>query len=338
MTQAHLDTAFRGIASARHFVRFAVDHGAPAQKVVGGILDVSTLDDPDAVITLEKEIAIVRRMLAVVGDEPGLGLRVGMRYHLTTYGIWGFALLSQPTLNEALRVARHYRDFGFAFTKVLLERQAEWTDLRFDDGGVPVDVARFLVERDIGIWLTIAHDLLGEALPVRAVRLRQPAPPTDTDFTARFGAPVTFDAPDNVVSFEESVLHTTLPQADSHTAARCEQEMSTLRERRRAFPGIAMTVRAVMVTDLTTYSRMAAVAANLGMTTRTLHRRLTLDGSSFRDVLELVRRDMANELLTSAGLTVEQTARQLGYADTSSFVHAYRRWTGTTPGQLRQVT
>jgi AraC-like DNA-binding protein len=46
---------------------------------------------------------------------------------------------------------------------------------------------------------------------------------------------------------------------------------------------------------------------------------------------------MANELLTSAGLTVEQTARQLGYADTSSFVHAYRRWTGTTPGQLRQL-
>jgi AraC-like DNA-binding protein len=80
---------------------------------------------------------------------------------------------------------------------------------------------------------------------------------------------------------------------------------------------------------------MARVAAELAIDERTLRRHLSAEGTSFRALADEVREALAHELLTTAGLTVEETAQRLGFHDAAGFSRAFRRWTGTTPGSLR---
>lgn len=72
---------------------------------------------------------------------------------------------------------------------------------------------------------------------------------------------------------------------------------------------------------------MPTVAADLFLSTRTLRRRLELEGTSFRELVDEVR-----QALLAGGLSVSQIAHRLGYGSGSAFVHAYERWRGVTPG------
>ncbi|HNA51256.1 MAG TPA: helix-turn-helix transcriptional regulator, partial [Mycobacterium sp.] len=80
---------------------------------------------------------------------------------------------------------------------------------------------------------------------------------------------------------------------------------------------------------------MAEVAGELCVTERTLHRRLTKEGTSFRALLDEVRATLAAELLDS-GFTVEETAGRLGYSETAAFSRAYSRWNGHPPSRRKQ--
>ena len=79
---------------------------------------------------------------------------------------------------------------------------------------------------------------------------------------------------------------------------------------------------------------MAEVAKDLCVTERTLHRKLTSEGTSFRALLDEVRTTLAAELLGS-GFTVEETARRLGYSETAAFSRAYTRWNGHPPSRRK---
>ena len=78
------------------------------------------------------------------------------------------------------------------------------------------------------------------------------------------------------------------------------------------------------------------VAAALHMSVRTLRRHLDEEGTSYRAVVEQTREHLAEELLGTAGLSVEEVARRIGYSEASSVVHAFRRWKGLTPGRWAQ--
>ena len=61
---------------------------------------------------------MIANLLRALGDPPGLGLEAGIRYHLTTYGIWGFAMISSPTWRSAIDIGLRYLDLTFAFTRI----------------------------------------------------------------------------------------------------------------------------------------------------------------------------------------------------------------------------
>jgi AraC-like DNA-binding protein len=82
---------------------------------------------------------------------------------------------------------------------------------------------------------------------------------------------------------------------------------------------------------------LAEVASMLHLSPRTLRRRLAEEGTSYRTLLDEVRGQLAEELLLNEQLTVEEVAQRLGYAETSSFTHAFRRWTGQGPRALRDA-
>jgi AraC-like DNA-binding protein len=319
----------RGVAGACLLVRVATEHGLSRRQVLAGSgVTPAQLADPTAEVQAAQELRIVRNLAA---QRPDAGLAVGRQYHATTFGLLGFALISSPTLRDAVNVALRYLDLSFIFgipRPSLVDGQVR---LELDDSTLPADVARFLVERDLAGIHTVFDELLPQGIPVTGVDFRFPEPSDVDAYVDVFGVLPRFDRPANVAFYDASYLDRRLPQANPQTVALCEAQCRALVSRRRARAGIAGEVRDVLARVGRIDAGMPAVARELNMSTRTLRRKLDEAGTSFRVLLDEVRATLAEELLTSGALSIEDIATRLGYAEASSFIHAFKRWKGVTP-------
>lgn len=317
-----------------------------AQTLAGTGLRAADLTDPDAVVLPEQELRVIRNLLAG-GDDPGeLGIEIGLRYSLTSTGILGYALLSSPTVREAISVLHRYLALLDAFFDITFTDTAAGILVDVADGDVPPDIRPFLLTRDLIAGFRIASLLLAPEAPGAAatlnhpirIQLRDPAVP---DYLARaqqllapFGLSVTleFDSPRNAFTIPRELLDQPTPAPDPTTAALCLAQCEHLLDQRIRHTGTAAQVRHLLLRTPAAMPQLPQIAATLNISTRTLHRRLTADHTTFRTLRDHIRETLATQLL-SEGLTVESVARHLGYSDTAAFSHAYHRWTGHPPSR-----
>ncbi|MEU8897985.1 AraC family transcriptional regulator [Nocardia sp. NPDC048505] len=331
----------RGIASVALMVGYAGERGVPVARLLGGTgLHEQTLHDPDAQIDAHLELAVVRNLVRELGDRPALGVEVGRRYRITTFGIFGFACVSSPTLGEAITFALRFLELSFTFCLPV----AEWSAGEFvafvHDEAVPADVRQFLIERDVTAMQQVMSDLLGEQLPLTRAEFRFPEPEYADRIQEVTGVPPRFGRPHNLFALDPAVLEQPLPQANEHTWAMCLTQCRELVDRRRARTGIAAQVRELLVPGgadgFCAPPGIDTVASDLNMSTRTLRRHLDAAGTSYRALLDEVRRALAEEMLTATPLSVSDVAIRLGYAESSTFIYAFKRWTGSTPAVFRR--
>jgi AraC-like DNA-binding protein len=302
--------------------------------LAGSGLDETLLARDAARVRGTQELAVAHNLVRATGDPPGLGADVGGRLRLRMYGVWGFALLASPTLRDAADVGLRYVELTYATAGIRLQETDGEARLVVDDTAVPAPLRRFVVERELAIIHTILNTIVGEPVTSIRVELRCPRPDGAERCGAVVGAPVTFGAARNAIVAPATLLDRRLPQADPHTLRLCERECRTLRAR-RADGRVSARVRELLMHRQCGIPGMAVAAADLHVSTRTLYRRLALEGTSYRRLVDEVRHLLAVEMLTTAGLTVEQVAVRLGYADSAAFIRAFRRWTGSTPGAYR---
>ncbi len=329
----------RSVRSAELLFDFAVERGAdPAELLVDTGLTPSVLREPAAEIHADQELALVRNLVGILGDDAALGIDAGSRYHITSYGIWGFALVSSPTLGAAIDLGLRYMDLTFAFVRARLVVAGESADLVLDDTQIPPDVRRFLVERDAAAIVLFGRELFSASLPLRgaAFTLASPGPATTDCYRDAFGDNLDFDAGDNVLSLEPGWLKERLPQANAATAALLEEQCRDLLDARRVRSGIAEQVRSRLLSMLPCPPRLSQVAEDLHMSERTLRRRLEAEDTSFRNLVDEVREALASELLCADAIGIDEIAFRLGYSEPASFIHAFARWTGTTPTAFRR--
>ncbi|MDF9715534.1 helix-turn-helix domain-containing protein [Nocardioides sp. ChNu-153] len=323
----------RSVAGVAVLLDWARSRGLDAAELLRGtglaVADVHVGPAGEREVTADQELTVVRALLrhlragapggaggtAGTGEDARLGAEVGGAYHLSSFGIFGFALLASPTLADAVTMATRYLDlsFTFALPRAELVPAAGTADAAVrvvvDGTTLPADVRAFLVARDA---VAIATALV-ELLPDMPVRAEHSAERAEITFAARH-------------------LGRSLPQGNPQTVAVCEGLCADLVSRRRARTGVAQEVRVLVAQELSHGAPAAAVAARLGLSERTLRRRLAGEGTSYSELLDEVRSTLAVELLATT-LSLDDVALRLGYAEASSFIHAHRRWTGRTPRQ-----
>lgn len=332
---AKMNGSVRGTGSVALPCGLAAEFGmASATALAGTGIDESALSDPAAEITAAQEAHLIATLTAALPETAGLA--AGVRYRLATYGIWGFALLSSRTIRESHEVAMRFLDLSYALTRVSAQVGGGELTLFFDDLELPEPVRRFVLLRDTSAAVQIWRETLGRDVVPRRVALRVPEPEEAGPYESVFGLRPEFAAPRSLVSFDERLLDQPLPQAAPLTAAACEAQCRELLERRQARKGMSGRVGDLLLREPQHMPGQEEVAAALHISVRTLRRHLDEEGTSFRAVVEQTRALLAEELLATAGLSVEQVAQRLGYSEASSFVHAFRRWRGVTPGRWAQ--
>ena len=112
---------------------------------------------------------------------------------------------------------------------------------------------------------------------------------------------------------------------------RCQDELTRLAKSQK----LSAQVRSIMLERQNNLPSLAVIARMLNLTPRTLHRRLIDEGSSYRDIIEYVRHQLAMDYLLDQQITIKEIAFMLGYSDLASFRRAFKRWTGKTPSEYR---
>jgi AraC-like DNA-binding protein len=320
----------RSAGSVLLMTRFAEDRGARVADILRGTgLDRAHLSDPALQVDARQELAVVRNVARELGDTAETALELGRRYRVTTFGIFGFACISSPTLRDAMAFASRYLDLSFTFCipQVSVDDKISMT-LR--DERVPEDAARFLALRDFAAIYTVMRDVL-PTVSLRTLDFRHEKPGEVNTYLDVFGVRPGFSAAANLATLDLIHLDTPLPQANEHSVAICQAQCHELVARRRERPGLLHQVRERLIRVGGADTGMDEVARGLAMSPRTLRRRLTEAGTSYRALVDEVRTSLAEELLATGGLSVEDVANRLGYAESSSFICAFKRWKGITP-------
>ncbi len=323
----------RGTEGVRIMTQAVADSMPVAQCLTGTGLDESDLADEDHEIWAHQEFTVVRNISNHLGDRPGLGVDVGGFSTLGRLGVLGFAFLTSATVRDGLERILPYQALLPSHVRFSIHSDEDGEYLLADDRDIPPNVRPFIVERDLaglaavlaGANVTLAADWLETTLDEqRAQRLAS---------TWSLTSDVRPNRPRNRIVGRPGLLNVPLPQSDPNTARIAERQCRQLLEQRLSRVGVAGQVRS-RIMHTSGFPSMQDVADELHLDPRTLRRKLTAEGTSYRELIAQARRIRA-ELLLSGDEPIEAIAAHLGYAETASFTHAFTRWTGMPPSHFR---
>ncbi|RZI86748.1 MAG: AraC family transcriptional regulator [Rubrivivax sp.] len=332
----------RDPASLRLLVKFGESKGLSSDLLLARTgLQRQQLDDPNVEIEASQELLVVSNLLQALERAPYLGLEVGQLYSFTTYGIWGYGLISSASASDALALALRFLPLTYAFTLISFEEAQGELVLKFGEPELDDHVKRFLVQRDMAAAARLMSDLVGKDFRLVRLMLSEPQPGGRQGLSKvpdLYGATFEFGCRMNALVVDPVLLAIKMPNANPVTAAMCEQMCVSLMERRRARHGVGMLIRSYLQTafgnQIPDLSRMAKL---LCMSERTLKRRLQEEGTSFRQILLEVRSQLAQDMLAKGTMSMSEIARKLGFTDQSSFSQAYKRWHGMAPSLAPKI-
>ena len=298
-------------------------------------IDPELLRDPDARVPRASLTRLWQLAVAATGD-PCFGLTATRYVAQTTFHALGYAVLASGTLKEALeRVIRYRRLIGDILDLRLLERGDRYEFVI--DVSAPPGVPWEAVDAVASLCVRQARLLKGEPgfSPLR-VQLRRPEPPDAEPFRKLFRAPVFFSRPRNVIEYTRADIEQRLPAGNAELARQNDEVMIRYLARLDA-GGVAIRVQQALLDTLPDGApTKQAVARHLGMSARNLQRHLAQEGTGFKELLNEARVTLARNYVDEGRLSVTEIAFVLGFADTSTFSRAFRRWTGMSPRGFAQ--
>ncbi len=316
----------------------AEEYGLPvASCLARSGISPEQLTDPDTEVLASQELSVIHNIVRGLDHVPDIGLEIGSRFDLSVYGLLAFALSSCANFRELIDVGTRFSKLTFLLTEPYLVEQGGEARFIFRDEHLPPSVRSFVFDRDIAALHNIINKLYDVNPPWRRTEVRFPRPSYADRYRQLLAHDIEFETDQNVVYADSEVLDLPLPHANPQALKYWSKEIQRLLDRRQEVSGVAGKVRAILVRDPSKTASMEAVATEMSTTPRNLRRWLSAENTSFRTLVDELRRTLAEELLGTAGLSVNEVADRLGYQEATSFIVAFKRWKGVSPTQwIRQ--
>lgn len=275
-------------------------------------------------------------LVATALSDDYLGYHLAQQPDLRELGFLYYVSASSEQLGEALQQLARYSGIaneGVSATYL----GGRHVGITFNYVGVSRHMDRHQIEFFMTILLRLCRQLTGIRLVPTRVKVAHHREAPYPELTTYFGSDIEFSAPIDEVAFGPASKDLSIVSADHHLnkllIAYCEDALSRRPNKRGS---LRASVENAMVPLLPHgKASLEAIARRLGVSQRTLARRLAAERLTFSAVLDDLRRDLAEHYLADAYLSISQVAWLLGYQEVSSFTHAFKRWTGKTPRQVR---
>jgi AraC-like DNA-binding protein len=303
----------------------------PVLRRVG--LSLKSMSNPEMIVPFAK----IGRLLSVCAEVSGcpyFGLLVGQQVPASALGVLGFTIQNAANVDTALSNLVRYRGLNDRGGFITLEREGTLARLQYSIIKQDITGADQLYDCAIAIGCNILRGLCGHQWTPTEVLLAHGKPEDRAPFDTFFRSQVRFDTVYSGLLFNRRWLEKAPPGADPLVYRQMLREARQLHHDEPAETDeILLQLRALLRGGL---CQQQEVAALLGIHRRTLGRQLRSAGTTFRHEVEAMRFAQARHLLADATLNTKQVAFTLSFADVSAFTHAFKRWSGMSPGQWRK--
>lgn len=315
-------------------MKHGVDIAAILQKF-GISLDLK--DITQSTINLEVLHAIVMEVERI-SKIPAIGLQTGEDFdfdylpHLKTY------LMSASTLRQAYHATDRARQLISPILVLKLEETETDAILTLrPDVNLSYEDERHYVEMVFSTIKTIFSKLLKKDYPPKSVLFRHQDARLLTIYEKCFQCSIVFDAPENAMVFDQSILDVPLPGGFPEIHFQAKQLIDQQLSDNPLQKGLAKKITRIMKKrrDLLN-APIEHIAQSLNMSPRTLQRRLTEEGVSFAELRDQIRFKLAVSALKSEKFSIEELSENLGFSDRHSFTRAFKRWSGVSPSAFRK--
>ena len=306
---------------------------APLLREIG--LTQAQVNDPECRIAFRKHAALLTAAADLTGD-ASFALRLATTLSPRQAGPIGFIALSSQTLGDALRNFRRYQRVLSEGVGVHMESEgdrtalcAEIIDPRVED---PLQATEFV----LGGGVTLCRRLAGPDLEIERVELAHARHGRLSDYRKLLSVPLAFGQGRNAIVMKSAMLQLPLKTADDQLLAALTRLCQQILGDQPDDYDLVYQVRRHITERLPSGEpTMDRVAEELGMSSRTLSRRLAEQEVTYRELLDQTRHQLALRYLKSDALRPSQIAYLLGYSEPSGFHHAFSRWTGQPPSRFR---
>ncbi len=296
-------------------------------------LPLTLFSSGKGVLTTEQHFALWRE-LEQLSDDPAIGLKLPQKvpvdqhrpasiaaYHARTFrdGLQRLARYKLLCCSEELRLTEDKNECSVEF-KWLLSRE---------------HAPSLLLDAVFASTLELGRR--GTGTPLRPVRLELRRSPGHQEmYETHYGCLIKFRARRNAIVFHTSDLDRPFITYNAELLAMLSPQLDRELAELKSNQPVASRVKWILMRLLGgARPEIAIVAKELGMSCRTLQRRITQESTNFRQLISEARRELAKHYLLQSSLDLVETACLLGYEDPNSFFRAFREWEGTTPSEWR---
>jgi len=268
--------------------------------------------------------------------QDALGLHVGERLGITSHGMMGYAMINSASLREAIAIFEEFINTRSPLVTVSTVEEGNYLFLRFSDNfdfsSIKATYYEAVIKTVINILLQISF---GE-LKIISIEFDYDEPDYKGIYSDFFSCPFTFSNKITTLVLSARTLDDKLKMSDptSLQQARllCEKELDKMGK----LDTLSQKIKEFTLLSIGHFPSLQTTADRFHMSTRTLHRQLLKEGSSFKEIIENVSHNLAMEYLADSSLSIQEIGYLLGYRDTANFRRAFKRWQGCPPSEYRE--
>lgn len=298
-------------------------------------LDPKVMERPEGRISLEEYDALQDVAVELTGD-TALGLHMGEAATETTHPIVAHLVGHAGTLREGIEALLRFYQLVTDRPAWRLVEEGDAATLFYDVAPGSSKGMRFRAEMTMAAFYRMLRVFARDARP-RRVAFEHAEPSYGAEYERIFESAARFEQTFTGIVFDRILLESAQVHRDPEFRAVVESQAEKRLSRLTKNASYATRVRDYLIENAKGDRRdMAAAARALGMSTRSLRRRLSQEGRSYSDIVDEALATLAKRLLSDDERSIEATAYDMGFSSPSAFHKAFKRWTGTTPNEFRQ--
>lgn len=317
--------------------RAAANWGVAAESLYEATdLNPDVLADPDRRIPFSTIVSLYEKAAVLTGDDA-FGLHVGVNVDPKAFDVLGYSVINSPTFGAGLDRMVRYNSLWTSGSSFAVEVSEPNTRIVYKYEDPALIQHRHDAEMTFAAIVTLGRTITDADWSPLSVAFQHRQPSDTTEHSRIFRCKLTFGAPVNEFIFDSAKLALPLVKADPSLCAVLDRHAKELLTTYPRQDTLVDRIRKLIRDELNGGdASLDRLAAKLGMSGRTLQRKLREHGTSHQELLDELRIALAMRYLREPEMAICEVAYLLGFSESSAFHRAFKRWTGMTPSEFRR--